>query len=132
MTEERPMSAGKCCQCGCHVWLTPSHYQAAMEGRSKIPFHCGYGHQQHFCDEDDAFTKLQRERNRLVQQMAEREDRIAQLTRLNDKVSGENKKLQAEAKKTKRRISHGTCPCCHRTFSQLAKHMTIKHPEYVQ
>lgn len=30
----------------------------------------------------------------------------------------------------KRRVSAGTCPCCKRTFSQLAAHMAMKHPEW--
>lgn len=30
----------------------------------------------------------------------------------------------------KRRASSGTCPCCNRTFKQLAAHMKIKHPNF--
>lgn len=29
------------------------------------------------------------------------------------------------------RVKNGVCPCCNRTFKQLAKHMENKHPEYV-
>lgn len=32
----------------------------------------------------------------------------------------------------KRRASVGTCPCCQRTFKQLAVHMKIKHPNFVE
>lgn len=32
----------------------------------------------------------------------------------------------------KRRVSVGTCPCCKRTFKQLAAHMAHKHPDYTQ
>lgn len=31
----------------------------------------------------------------------------------------------------KRRAANGTCPCCHRTFAQLARHMQAKHPAFV-
>lgn len=30
----------------------------------------------------------------------------------------------------KRRVSAGTCPCCKRTFKQLARHMKQKHPDF--
>ena len=32
--------------------------------------------------------------------------------------------------RTKKRIAAGVCPCCHRTFQQLARHMAGQHPEY--
>jgi hypothetical protein len=32
--------------------------------------------------------------------------------------------------RTKRRVGNGVCPCCHRTFQQLSRHMKAKHPEY--
>ena len=32
--------------------------------------------------------------------------------------------------RVKTRVAHGVCPCCNRTFRQLARHMKAKHPEY--
>lgn len=32
--------------------------------------------------------------------------------------------------RTKKRIAAGVCPCRHRTFQQLARHMAGQHPEY--
>lgn len=32
----------------------------------------------------------------------------------------------------KKRASAGVCPCCHRTFQQLARHMRSKHPGFVR
>lgn len=32
--------------------------------------------------------------------------------------------------KLKNRIGAGVCPCCRRTFKQLAAHMTRQHPKY--
>ena len=29
-----------------------------------------------------------------------------------------------------KRLAAGVCPCCSRTFKQLAAHMTRKHPDY--
>jgi hypothetical protein len=30
----------------------------------------------------------------------------------------------------RKRAKHGVCPCCKRTFQQLARHMKQKHPEF--
>jgi len=32
--------------------------------------------------------------------------------------------------KLKNRVKEGVCPCCHRTFKQLAAHMKNKHPGF--
>ena len=32
--------------------------------------------------------------------------------------------------KTKKRIANGVCPCCHRQFTNLHRHMENQHPEY--
>lgn len=34
--------------------------------------------------------------------------------------------------KVKKRVRHGVCPCCQRTFKQLAAHMAAKHPDYAK
>lgn len=31
----------------------------------------------------------------------------------------------------RKRASAGVCPCCNRTFSQLARHMQTKHPTFI-
>ena len=28
------------------------------------------------------------------------------------------------------RVGHGVCPCCNRTFGDLYRHMSTKHPGY--
>lgn len=34
--------------------------------------------------------------------------------------------------KIKSRVSKGVCPCCNRTFANLARHMGTQHPDYVE
>lgn len=50
-------------------------------------------------------------------------------------VKAEKVRLQLRATKgvvtrVQRRVKHGVCPCCNRTFRQLAEHMAEKHPDY--
>lgn len=37
---------------------------------------------------------------------------------------------KAQSTKLRKRVGNGVCPCCNRTFTQLARHMTAKHPEF--
>lgn len=36
------------------------------------------------------------------------------------------------ATRVKRRVANGVCPCCGRTFQQLARHMSAKHLDFVE
>jgi hypothetical protein len=59
---------------------------------------------------------------------AEKQRKDAALARAN---AAEQARLKAE-RKTKRiekRIHAGVCPCCNRTFQNLARHMNTKHPD---
>ena len=60
---------------------------------------------------------------------AERARKQAALERAN-RVEADLLKAQRAEKRMKTRIAAGTCPCCQRTFKQLAAHMHRKHPDY--
>ena len=34
--------------------------------------------------------------------------------------------------RAKKRAANGVCPCCNRSFSNLARHMKCKHPDYAE
>lgn len=34
--------------------------------------------------------------------------------------------------RVKKRAAHGVCPCCNRTFQNVARHMESRHPDYIQ
>lgn len=40
--------------------------------------------------------------------------------------------LEAEATRQRKRSAAGVCPCCNRSFVQLARHMKAKHPEHAK
>ena len=122
---------GPCYQCRAEVWLPQELYDAAMHGRSKISFYCPYGHSQVFCEGESEESKLRRERDMLKQQMAQRDDVISKQSR---ELFAERElvnNLKAQRKVAAKRAKAGTCPCCHRTFRQMALHMRNKHPEFL-
>jgi chromosome segregation ATPase len=83
-------------------------------------FFCPNGHSQHFTESEVArLSKKLEEQMRVATKMAE-------CARMAERSA---QKAQAETKRLKRRISAGVCPCCNRTFQNLARHMKSKHPE---
>ncbi len=63
-----------------------------------------------------------------------------EVARLNSSVKYEKERVASEQRKTaaakgsltklNNRISKGVCPCCHRSFQNLKRHMTSKHPQF--
>jgi len=87
-------------------------------------FYCPNGHSMSYTDNTEkrlreAKDALARERARNDQLRAERE-------------AAERKASAAKGQVTKirNRVARGVCPCCNRTFADLAAHMATKHPDY--
>lgn len=50
--------------------------------------------------------------------------------RKNEQLKNSERSLKGQIAKFKKRTGNGVCPCCKRTFKQLARHMKCKHPNY--
>lgn len=46
------------------------------------------------------------------------------------KESRSHSATRGRVTKLKKRVAAGVCPCCTRTFQNLARHMAHQHPEY--
>lgn len=134
---DHTIEAGPCYRCKCPIRLPAELYQAAKRS-PRISFWCPYGHEQHFLEGESEETRLRRERDRLVQRLAEKDDDIAwQRKRAEEareaREAAERRAAAARGQvtKLKKRASNGVCPCCNRTFSDLARHMATKHPTFL-
>jgi uncharacterized protein with PIN domain len=108
------------------MWLPQELYTAAKRSES-IMFHCAYGHAQHFPKGDSQLNMVTRERDRLAQNLAQRDDHIRQLSRDLSTVTQQRETLKRAAARTKKRIGNGVCPECNRSFENLQRHMHTKH-----
>lgn len=124
----------RCKTCGLE-YMIPAAFHAALRN-SKAWWHCPNGHQWHYTENEA--DKLRRERDQLAQRIAQKDDEIAQLDASRDRawseVARQERKLSAakgQITKIKKRVHGGVCPCCNRTFSDLAKHMAGKHPGFI-
>lgn len=103
-----------CGKCGIEFHV-PDFFQEERKKTGK-GWYCPNGHSRVYRESDA--DKFRRERDRALQQIAERDDLIAAKER--------------EIKRIKKRAAAGTCPCCQRTFANMSTHMKRQHPEFVK
>jgi hypothetical protein len=92
------------------------------DGRKQIDIYCPLGHTYIISGQGEA-GKLRRQLN-ATRSLLEQEERSHRAAR------GAATRARNERDRLKKRASAGVCPCCHRTFKQLAAHMQNKHPDY--
>ena len=111
-----------CSQCGVPFGITEEYEQSHRSNHAS--FMCPNGHSQYFPHKTEA------ERLKLE---LEKEKRDAASLREN-MVAAQRARDKAERRITqlKKRSAAGVCPCCNRTFAQLAAHMETKHKEFQQ
>src|SRR5258705_11332465 len=98
--------------CGvCHIefYMPSSKYEGCINNGHN--FHCHNGHSLIFTD-----TEAQKLKKRL-QWATERGDRILRELESEQKSKAA---IKGAMTKIKKRIAHGICPCCKRTFQNLA------------
>ena len=108
------------CTCGIAYAIPESLHEQMETHRGTDPgatvsVWCPLGHQWHYAGKSDA--TLERERRQAAE---------AQLIAAEDQLAAEKR---AHAR-TRKRVGNGVCPCCHRSFVQLARHMRSQHPGY--
>lgn len=63
-------------------------------------------------------------------QSARRKEEIDRQIALRKETENSLSATRGVVARLKTRAKNGVCPCCHRTVSQLAKHMESKHPNF--
>lgn len=89
-------------------------------------FWCPNGHKNHYKGESDA-AKIKR----LADEAAASRARTDQVRAERDAVRRQLTATKGVVTRTRKRIANGVCPCCDRSFTNLHRHMTTKHPDYV-
>lgn len=85
--------------------------------------YCPHGHTITW--KETELDRVRRDRDRLKQDAARLVDeRLA--------ADARTARAERETKRMKKRAAAGTCPCCQRSFSNMATHMKRQHPEYVK
>lgn len=116
------------CWCGIHYAVPSELYNEVSrqhrDGRRQTDIYCPLGHTWTFAGEGEA-ERLRKQLDRERQRLDATRDLLAHEERSHAATRG-------HLTRVKKRVAHGVCPCCHRTFKQLERHMKAKHPEYVE
>lgn len=120
-------------ECGCckMIWGMPRYfYDAQMKLCEKGSFFCPTGHERHFIRGETEETKLRRQLNQKIQNEAYLESRIEEEKQAKEDLERKNAAQRGVVIRMKNRSAHGVCLCCNRSFSDLARHMQTKHPDF--
>ncbi|CAD7023307.1 hypothetical protein REJC140_00162 [Pseudorhizobium endolithicum] len=115
-----------CCRCGIRFDVSKTWKAARLN--DKATFYCPNGDAQHFTESE--LDRVRRERDRLKQQIAERDDSIARARQRADAAERSASARKGVITRLKRRAAAGVCPCCNRTFENLLRHMSSQHPTF--
>ena len=120
---------GRCWKCNTLMWL-PESIETTARANEAVWFYCPHGHRAHYAEGETNEAKLRRERDRLAQQVAQRDDEIKRQRELREAAERQAAAARGQVTKLKKRVTAGVCPCCNRTFAKLQRHMATKHPTF--
>ena len=104
------------CWCGIALAIPSNLNRWAHE--QKVDIYCPLGHTFVFTETYKEKYEAEQRRRKAAQDLLAAEERSHAATR-------------GHLTRTKKRVSHGVCPCCNRTFANVTRHMKTQHPEYV-
>ncbi len=101
---------------------------AYARGGHEIMWYCPNGHQLGFGDSERKRAKAEAKRE------ADRASRLqARLDQTEASLRGQKaraSRFKNDRDRERKRAAAGVCPCCNRTFQNLARHMDGQHPEF--
>ena len=122
--------------CACFIkFAMPADLMAQLRNNTRAYFHCPLGHSQHYTMNETAELRRKLKDAQRRADQAERQARDAETSRkaaVDQAQAAEYRRRAAKGQltRTRNRIAAGVCPCCRRSFRNLADHMTTKHPDY--
>jgi hypothetical protein len=124
---ETVLEAETCYKCGL-VFAMP-HALVLQLKRSHAVFYCPAGHGQCYATESSE-EKLDKEVKKYRELLRREREYAASVVSERNAAQRSLSATKGVLTRTKKRIANGVCPCCHRTFAELQKHMASQHPEY--
>lgn len=112
--------------CGTHFALERAFHKGVKEHGTD--FYCPRGHKISYFESDNQKLKKQLEEKERRIEFERRARQSAEKAR--DSALRSAASVKGKLKAQNERIKAGVCPCCKRTFKQLARHMECKHPNW--
>lgn len=116
-------------QCTCGIWFGVDAKTLADLRESHETFYCPKGHKQYFPGKSET-ERLQEEKERLERRVEQERSWRQGAERRTDRERRSHIATKGHLTRTKKRVAAGVCPCCKRSFKDLARHMAGQHPDY--
>jgi len=110
-----------CCSCDI-TYAVPERWKAKWRQEGQT-FYCPIGHPQVYTASDN---KILRDKVAALE---------SKLTHAQDQLQAAAREVNSakrEANRQRKRAAAGVCPCCNRTFQDVARHMKGQHPDYAE
>lgn len=127
ITLQTTLELQTCAACGI-TFAAPDHFFNSRRDDHKS-YYCPNGHSLWFPQQSDA-EKAQAEAAKYKKLWQSEAEYAAGVVAERNAAQKELRSTRGQMTRLKKRIAGGVCPCCHRTFVQLARHMETKHPDY--
>jgi hypothetical protein len=122
ITRTLTFTVHECGECGVPFALEDEYDDNRQQDHRT--FYCPNGHQRYYPGPSRE-EKLKRQLEQTTQALSRTQSQLTVTQRQKSAAKG-------QLTKTRRRIANGVCPCCNRTFADLAGHMHTQHPEYAE
>ncbi len=123
------LEAETCCNCGMVFGIAADFRRRLLNEKRGTSFFCPAGHSQHYAGKSEA-DRLRAELAAKELEVAAERERVETWKRTADHAARSAAASRGHANRIRKRVQHGVCPCCNRTFANVARHMGTKHPHY--
>ena len=104
------------CWCGIAVGVPSNLYRHAHDAKD-VSIYCPLGHRFGWSENNAAKLERAERRIKATKDLLAAEERSHAATR-------------GHLTRARSRAAAGVCPCCHRSFENLARHVKTKHPDF--
>jgi len=122
ITAETTIVAETCANCGI-VFGLGAHFMQERRNDHK-GFYCPNGHSLSYSQKSEA--------EQLRQQLKSAESRATSWKDQAETSENRRRAQKGVTTRLKNRIANGVCPCCQRSFVDLARHIAGQHPDFTK
>lgn len=136
ITVETELVTEECCHNGCGVLFAMTAEFVRERRKDHALWYCPNGHSQHYSGKNEEerlkaqLEEERRQRQRAEQNIAYWQDEAKEAGERAAHERNRANGYKGHATRISRRVKHGVCICCNRTFKDLAAHMATKHPTF--
>ena len=123
--DEQVFQTAICNTCSVHFGMPHGYLKHRRD--DKRDFFCPNGHKMAYAESTE--DALRRERDRLKQQLAQKDDEITAQRGMREAAERQAAAARGQVTRLRNRGKAGLCPCCNRHFTNLERHMATKHTD---